>query len=144
MVHSLEHVHDPLKLIKECLRLLKPGGRFVAITPNAASWAHKIYGCAWRGLEPPRHLHIFTANSLHHITNMAGFPMPVVSSRVSGANSIFAASHTIREGLPITDLSAATASARLRARAMQLAEWLMLFIRPDCGEELVVGARKES
>lgn len=34
----LEHLTDPAKAIAEALRVLKPGGYFVAATPNLASW----------------------------------------------------------------------------------------------------------
>ncbi len=40
MNHVIEHVHDPVRLLRECNRLLKPGGTFVAVTPNAESYGH--------------------------------------------------------------------------------------------------------
>ncbi len=71
--HFIEHVHDPVDVLRECHRLLKPGGLLVLITPNARSWGHRLYLADWRGLEPPRHLHIFTRSSLASACTRAGF-----------------------------------------------------------------------
>lgn len=69
MSHVVEHVQSPVELLAECHRILRKGGRLVVLTPNAASGAHKHYGPNWRGLEPPRHLQIFTPRSLAAIAN---------------------------------------------------------------------------
>ncbi len=71
--HVIEHVPHPIQLLKECHRVLKPGGHLVVITPNAASTGHKQFGQSWRGLEVPRHLQIFTPHSLTSIGKQAGF-----------------------------------------------------------------------
>lgn len=68
MSHVIEHVPDPLRLLHECYRILKQGGQLVVLTPNVNSIGHRIYGANWRGLEPPRHLHLFNVSSL---TNLA-------------------------------------------------------------------------
>lgn len=68
----LEHVHDPIALLRECVRLLRAGGRLVLSTPNAAGLAHRRYGRNWRGLEPPRHLHLFTPAALERCAGLAG------------------------------------------------------------------------
>jgi SAM-dependent methyltransferase len=73
MNHVLEHVTDPVALLGECRRLLRPGGTFVATTPNLDSHGHRRFGADWRGLEPPRHLHLFTPASLTTVANRAGF-----------------------------------------------------------------------
>lgn len=73
MNHVIEHVPDPVALLAECRRLLKTGGRLVAITPNLDSRGHRRFGANWRGLEPPRHVHLFTPKSLQGITHRAGF-----------------------------------------------------------------------
>lgn len=71
--HVIEHVHDPLKLLRQCLALLEPGGRLWLQTPNLDSVGHDVFGPSWRGLEPPRHLVLFGRRSLESSLAAAGF-----------------------------------------------------------------------
>jgi SAM-dependent methyltransferase len=65
MQHVIEHLSDPLSAIVESFRLLRKGGRLVIYTPNNESLGHRVFRSAWRGLEPPRHLFIFSPESLN-------------------------------------------------------------------------------
>jgi 2-polyprenyl-3-methyl-5-hydroxy-6-metoxy-1,4-benzoquinol methylase len=71
--HVIEHVHDPEEMIRECVRLLKPGGTLVLYTPNADSYGHRVFGEHWRGLEPPRHLQLFDPGNMATLVQHAGF-----------------------------------------------------------------------
>jgi SAM-dependent methyltransferase len=71
--HVVEHVHDPLRLLRQCYELLAPGGRLWLETPNLRSFGHGVFGPAWRGLEPPRHLVLFDRASLTAALAAAGF-----------------------------------------------------------------------
>jgi 2-polyprenyl-3-methyl-5-hydroxy-6-metoxy-1,4-benzoquinol methylase len=73
MNHVIEHVHDPVALIRECLRILKPGGRLVLATPNIRCFGHKKFGRNWSHLQSPSHLHLFTKKSLKECAARAGF-----------------------------------------------------------------------
>jgi SAM-dependent methyltransferase len=73
MNNVLEHLDRPLETLTRCRQLLKPGGRFVAVTPNSRSMGHGLFKSGWRGLEPPRHLNIFGPTSLRKIARQAGF-----------------------------------------------------------------------
>lgn len=73
MSHVIEHVPSPVELLAVCRRILKKGGVLVALTPNSRSSVHKHYGRNWRGLETPRHLQIFTRNSLANIAGRVGY-----------------------------------------------------------------------
>jgi SAM-dependent methyltransferase len=85
MNHVIEHVHDPLKLLIECHRLLKTNGTFVAVTPNIHSYGHRIFKSYWRGLEPPRHILLYCQESLRRIAQTAGFENPTTWTTASGA-----------------------------------------------------------
>ena len=80
--HVIEHVPDPVATVAECARLLKPGGKLVLFTPNAASFCHRYFKKNWRGLEPPRHLHIFTVASMHAMLARASFSQVAVRTHV--------------------------------------------------------------
>ncbi len=71
--HVIEHVHDPEGMIRECFRLLKPGGTLVLYTPNSESYGHRVFAEHWLGLDPPRHLHIFAAGNMAALIQNAGF-----------------------------------------------------------------------
>ena len=71
--HVIEHCHDPPALLRICQTLLKPGGWIWIETPNLESSGHWRFGPHWRGLEPPRHLVLFTFDSLERAMREAGF-----------------------------------------------------------------------
>jgi len=71
--HVVEHVHEPVALLKTCYHLLKAGGYLWVDTPNFASQGHRRFKAAWRGLEPPRHLVLFTRQSLISTLTRVGF-----------------------------------------------------------------------
>jgi len=96
MSQVLEHVHDPLALLKECHRVLRPGARLVLTTPNALARAHRLYGRYWRGLEPPRHLHLFTPAALSRCARAAGFAPLELKTLAAEAAGIYRASEAAR------------------------------------------------
>lgn len=71
--HVIEHVHDPVELLRSCHELLRPGAGIYVDTPNIEALGHQIFGRNWRGLETPRHLVLFGRNSLRRALEMTGF-----------------------------------------------------------------------
>jgi SAM-dependent methyltransferase len=70
--HVIEHISEPVSLLRECWRLVTPGGRLVCVTPNVDGLGRRIFGARWRGLEPPRHLHVFSRRTLGIVARSAG------------------------------------------------------------------------
>lgn len=68
-----EHLHDPLHALTEIQRILRPDGIVVIRVPNLASWDAKLFGTTWAGLDSPRHLYIFTPETLTAFLAKAGF-----------------------------------------------------------------------
>ncbi|MGA8940217.1 MAG: class I SAM-dependent methyltransferase, partial [Acidobacteriaceae bacterium] len=93
--HVIEHVPDPVSFLSTCRALLKPGGLLVLKTPNADSFGSRRYGPAWRGLEPPRHLHIFTLDALQACARRAGFSVSRCFTSAAAADGILLASRFI-------------------------------------------------
>jgi 2-polyprenyl-3-methyl-5-hydroxy-6-metoxy-1,4-benzoquinol methylase len=60
----IEHVDDPISLLQECYRILKPSGKLIITTPNIESLGHRIFGVSWRELDPPRHFYLFSLRTL--------------------------------------------------------------------------------
>ena len=71
--HVIEHVHAPKRTIERCFNLLKPGGFLWIETPNINGFGHQDFDRNWRGLETPRHLTIFSRDSLHRLLTTTGF-----------------------------------------------------------------------
>ena len=85
--HVIEHVHDPLGALMESLRVLRPGGRVWIATPNLNSLGHSRFRSSWRGLEPPRHLVIFTPESLKNALERVGFES--VQQKAAAPNTLW-------------------------------------------------------
>jgi 2-polyprenyl-3-methyl-5-hydroxy-6-metoxy-1,4-benzoquinol methylase len=71
--HVLEHVHDPIVMISNLSKALKPNGVLLLSLPNASSQLRVHFGNDWRGLEAPRHLTIPSLRRLEAILSTAGF-----------------------------------------------------------------------
>ncbi len=73
MNHVLEHVHDPLAVLRECRRVHKDDGLFVIDVPNFECLDRKLFGPFWAALEVPRHLYHYNAQSFEGLLESAGF-----------------------------------------------------------------------
>lgn len=62
--HVVEHVYDLNRLLVEFNRILKPGGKLWIETPNGRAAGLDEFAQFWRGLEPPRHLVLFSRRAL--------------------------------------------------------------------------------
>jgi 2-polyprenyl-3-methyl-5-hydroxy-6-metoxy-1,4-benzoquinol methylase len=94
--HVIEHTHDPVGLLKQSRRFLKTGGLLVVVTPNLASFAHKHFGPFWRGIEPPRHIHLFSPKTLAAIATKAGLTIYRLRTTVANAQGLARGSLAVR------------------------------------------------
>lgn len=144
MSQVIEHVHRPIEMLRRCRELLAPGGVLVAMTPNADSRGHRVFGRAWRGLEPPRHLQVFSRQALESAARQAGFETVRVRVTIRSARGIYDASRAIeratRLGAGRAEIPPPTATSEL----WQLGEWCQTFVRPDAGEELLLVATRSA
>ena len=124
--HVIEHVYDPVETLRQCWRLLKPGGYLWIETPNTDSSGYEIYGSHWRGLEAPRHLVLFNIGSLRWILERAGFERIQCLPPTDVTASVFTLSASMQSGriaekdarsLP-PDIRARTRAAVRRARGI--------------------------
>ena len=87
--HTIEHLFDPEKILMECMRILKPGGKLVVVTPNVESVGAALFGSFWRGWEPPRHLHMFSVKSLKCFLSRAGFDVTEIRCSSAGSAVVY-------------------------------------------------------
>ncbi|MBP1467716.1 class I SAM-dependent methyltransferase [Candidatus Chloroploca sp. M-50] len=64
MRHVLEHVADPLALLKYIEYILRPGGYCIVTIPNLDSHTARIFKSHWYGYDVPRHLSLFPSTTL--------------------------------------------------------------------------------
>jgi predicted SAM-dependent methyltransferase len=73
MSHVIEHLHRPKETLQKINRILKPGGKLIVSTPNFGSLAALIFKSYWFTTDSPRHLFLFTAETLSRMLHEAGF-----------------------------------------------------------------------
>jgi 2-polyprenyl-3-methyl-5-hydroxy-6-metoxy-1,4-benzoquinol methylase len=142
--HVIEQIPDPRAMIEECFRVLAPGGRLVVETPNAGAWCHHLFGASWRGLDPPRHLQLFTLAALGRLARDGGFHVERLISSAKAAPHYWAES--IAHGAPRPEGAAPESQWSSGTRALAalgaMSEMVLLALVPDVGEELVMVAVK--
>ena len=83
LFHVLEHEQQPLELLSQVHRLLKPGARLLVGVPNWASAARRLFGRNWMGYDFPRHRQVFTPGSLSAALDRTGFRVDRLTGRLS-------------------------------------------------------------
>lgn len=143
MGHVIEHVHGPIDVIRECHRVLKPGGMLVMLTPNTASWGAQHFTEYWRGLEPPRHLHLFNPKNIRRNTELAGFSSECIRTmtRVTGILSM--SDELAYRSIAVAHLGILSGLRRM-VRVFLFESWerILLLVHRQIGEEIVVIAQK--
>jgi len=69
--HSFEHLPDPIGSMKEIGRLMADNGHCLIRIPVIAE-AWKRFGCNWVQMDPPRHLFLYTEDSLRLAAEKGG------------------------------------------------------------------------
>jgi SAM-dependent methyltransferase len=137
MNHVIEHFHDPLDALRTSRRLLRRDGILWIATPNLAARGHALFGRDWIGLDPPRHLVVFTRSALTSALAAAGFELDAYAPDYS-AQMFFPWSATIAAG---EDPSDEPAVARHRKRLSIVKADLVARLDQRRAESIVLTAR---
>jgi 2-polyprenyl-3-methyl-5-hydroxy-6-metoxy-1,4-benzoquinol methylase len=130
--HVIEHVHDPVDLLRACRALLRPGGRLWLATPNARAFARRRFGRYWPGLDAPRHLLIWSAEALEASLARAGFRERAVRPNV-GRFGVVGASAALER-------SSGAGAFRLAPRLENVIGDVAMLLVPALGDDLVAEA----
>lgn len=145
--HVIEHVPDPIELLKEVRRVLKPGGRLSVTTPNAHSFGHQQFQRYWIGLDPPRHLQVFTLAALGKCAQQAGLGKVRTFSTAANADIVIGGSYSIRKFHKTGGRNLASTEVNLfrsiKSGWLQYVEFFSLGKYPERGEEAVLTCTKE-
>lgn len=71
--HTLEHVHEPVRVLEAARKCLKPGGSLIVGVPNVKSLPARWFGRYWMGWDIPRHMWAFSPTTLRRITEKSGY-----------------------------------------------------------------------
>jgi len=78
--HTLEHLENPLDILKKARTLLKKGGKIFVDVPNFGSLSSRILGKRWPYLAPREHHYHFEPKTLRKVIKKAGFKVIFESS----------------------------------------------------------------
>ena len=82
----MEHLFDPVTVVQEVHRLLRPGGLFWMTTPHCRSLGARVLRLDWRLVSPPEHLQLFSIAGLRRLLMRAGFRK--VELQTTGGNPL--------------------------------------------------------
>jgi 2-polyprenyl-3-methyl-5-hydroxy-6-metoxy-1,4-benzoquinol methylase len=77
----LEHLYEPLEVMRKVKEWLKPEGIFYVQVPNIQSAESRVFKNYWHGLELPRHLFHYSPASLRHLAESVGLKMVSLETR---------------------------------------------------------------
>lgn len=143
MSHVIEHLPDPLAVLQRSFELLKPGGQLVIITPNIAGGLHRAFRQDWRGLEPPRHLTIFSGGSLDRLVRRAGFGNVNVTTTIRDSGYLRLASQSLRRKSHYGMSKKFSLTDRISGEFFGLLLGYRHLLDPSKGDELVAICRKD-
>ena len=90
LIATIEHVADPVAVLKAVRQLLKPGGRAVIVTDNTDTLDFRLsHKRVWGGYHFPRHWNLFNRKSLQLLAMAAGMKVVAVESVVSPVNWVY-------------------------------------------------------
>lgn len=85
LFHVIEHVPDPLRLLRVLREALAPGGAVYGQTPNVDCLERRLFGDFWNQWHFPRHLVLFSPATLRACAEKAGLEVVSITSSPSSA-----------------------------------------------------------
>ncbi|HPD56822.1 MAG TPA: class I SAM-dependent methyltransferase [Smithellaceae bacterium] len=83
MFEVIEHVENAFSLVKECHRIIKPGGLLVMGTANTDSWTVKIQKSRWEYFDISKHgghVSFFNRKSVRILADRCGFGVELLKT----------------------------------------------------------------
>ena len=113
MNNVFEHVHDPRAVLRKSHAALVAGGLVVLVVPNHRSWTARLFGAAWPGYDPPRHIWGYSPRPVTLLLESEGF-------RIVSIGQVFPASNCCWYNAVDGRRAPAVKWPRLRARLARI------------------------
>ncbi|MEO8197088.1 MAG: class I SAM-dependent methyltransferase [Thermoanaerobaculia bacterium] len=126
LIHTIEHVYDPVRLLAGLMEHLAPGGWIVVATPDVGGFWRPLLGRLWPFWKPPEHVAFYDAKRLAALLAKAGcrevrrmpylsyFPLTLVREKLTPRRSPAVAKRADEDGgariavwMPATTVAAA-------------------------------------
>lgn len=142
LIHVIEHVSNPVDLLRQCHTLLKPHGLLAIATPNIRSLGHKWFKQSWFHLDPPRHFILFDRQGVENLLTNNRFKIRKSSTYSRTASGIYGLSIDIKRTGSASKPTRVPWNKKIgRTLFVFLEHWSNLAIG-DFGEEIGILAEK--
>ena len=88
----IEHVRHPDEFVRQILRLLRPGGALLVVTPSLDSWSARVLGSRWMEYKA-EHLYYFTRATITRQLEGAGYTDITLRSGVKKLSLDYVGAH---------------------------------------------------
>jgi SAM-dependent methyltransferase len=90
LIMTVEHVADPVGLLRDARSILRPGGRLVIVTDNTDSLDFRLFKKRhWGGYHFPRHWNLFNPATMRRLAAKTGFEVEKLTTQVSPVNWVY-------------------------------------------------------
>jgi SAM-dependent methyltransferase len=130
LVMTIEHAGDPGGLLASIRHVLRPGGRVVIVTDNAASLDAWLFrGRHWGGYHFPRHWTLFNSATLRRLAEQAGLEAAGVTTCMTPVNWVYSFHNLLADwGAPRWLVNRFTLKSTLSLAAFTLVDLLLTAI----------------
>jgi SAM-dependent methyltransferase len=95
----IEHVRDPAAFLRDIIRLLRPGGVLLVVTPSLDSWSARLMRTRWMEYKA-EHLFYFAPDTIRRLLELAGFGGISLRRGVKKLSLDYAAAHFDKYPVP--------------------------------------------
>lgn len=90
LIMTVEHVADPVQLLRDVRSILQPGGRVVIVTDNTDSLDFKLFkNRHWGGYHFPRHWNLFNPETMRRLAEKTRMEVESLTTQVSPVNWVY-------------------------------------------------------
>jgi 2-polyprenyl-3-methyl-5-hydroxy-6-metoxy-1,4-benzoquinol methylase len=122
IVEVVEHVLDPIPILKEAYRILRPGGVIWVTTPNLHSLSWSVMGLEWSMVTPPDHLELYTKEGATIMLEASGFKVKKIityginpyeiKNHFKSSNASFVPSERVNSGYELNESMGSSSKGR--------------------------------